>query len=307
MIKKIFKWLFRIVLGLVLIVLVYGSVKQSSYDSDVEDNYPPTGKFSDIGNNKIHYSYDDGGDITFVMIAGLGETINTWSSIEQQLKDRGRVFMYDRSGLGHSENGILPRSVDNMANELQAVLKNESIPGPYILIGHSAGGFLARYFAKKYPDKVVGLFLIDPYQEMGKEELGEWPLSYKVMNWSFRNLSWSGIPYYILPNPPHPIYKTSKSIKTYGQEAFAEDISLTEFAKLDTGISNLPIYLLSSDQPSSPYNDRNIEWHGEIVAKYSNELNSHIKIECGHHIHIEETELVLELLDEYVDKLTLGN
>ncbi|MFZ4427933.1 MAG: alpha/beta fold hydrolase [Saprospiraceae bacterium] len=44
-----------------------------------------------------------------------------------------------------------------------------------MIIGHSVGGFIARYYAKKYPEDVIGLFLIDPYQEMGKEEFGEWP------------------------------------------------------------------------------------------------------------------------------------
>ena len=96
--------------------------------------------------------------------------------------------MYDRSGLGFSEEGVLPRSIDNASMELNTVLTKENIPGPYILIGHSAGGFIARYYAKKYPKDVLGLYLIDPYQgDVGYEnnEPDEWPLSFKLMNWSF--------------------------------------------------------------------------------------------------------------------------
>lgn len=303
MVKKIFKWTLKILLGLVVVIFLYGSFKQWNYDSKVKKEHQPNGKFSDIGNNKVHYDHSGEGDLTFILIAGLGETMYTWQSIKNDLAERGNVFMYDRSGLGYSEPGILPRSVDNITNELYTVLENENIKGSYVLIGHSAGGFIARYFAKKYPKDVIGLFLIDPYQEMSKEEFGEWPTSYKLTNWSFRNLSWSGIPFYLLPNPPHPTYKTSKAIKTYGQEAFAEDISLQEFAKVDKGVSNLPIYLLTSNEPGKKFNEIQKKWHGEIFAKYSNDINRHLIIGSGHHIHIEKPNMVVDKLDEFISKL----
>lgn len=307
MVKKILSWILKIVLGLTLALLTFGTIKQWRYDSNIKKEYKPDGKFSDIGNNKIHFKSSGSGDLTFVLIAGLGETMNTWSTIEPELRKRGHVFMYDRSGLGHSEAGILPRSVDNITIELNTVLKSEQIQKPYILIGHSVGGFVARYFAKKYPEHVAGLFLIDPYTEMSKEKLGEWPASYKMMNWSFRNLSWSGIPYFLLPNPPHPTYKTSTAIKTYGQEAVAETISLQEFAKLDKGISDLPMYLVTADKTGSKYNDIQKEWHRQIFKKYVNEVNRHVLIKSSHHIHIEQPELIIQALDEFLIKLKSKN
>jgi len=303
MITKIFQWSFMIVIALILLILLFGTITQSKYDAKVEREHKPSGDFSDIGHNKIHFKNSGTGDFTYVLIAGLGETMTTWSKIENELENRAAVFMYDRSGLGHSEVGILPRSVDNIATELNRVLENENIKEPYILVGHSIGGLIARYFAKKYPKDVIGLFLIDPYQEMGKEEYGEWPAIYKMMNWSFRNLSWSGIPYFLLPNPPHPIYKTSKAIKTYGQEAHAENISLHEFAKLDIEVSNLPIYLLTAHKVGTKYSDIQKKLHSKIFAKYSNKINKHIVIESSHHIHIEKPEYVIESLDEFVNKL----
>ena len=306
MIKRIFKWIFRILIVLIIGILIYGTIKQSSYNSEVEDKFQPTGKFSDIGENKIHYKYLDKGEITFVMISGLGESMHTWLAIAEELNDRGRVFMYDRSGLGFSEEGISPRSIDNVTKELNTVLENENIPGPYILIGHSAGGFIARYYAKKYPKEVLGLYLVDPYQgDVGFDDNNpnEWPLSFKIMNWSFRNMSWSGIPYYLLPNPPHPTYKTSKAIKTYGLEAYAEKISLEQFQKLDGIGEQVPLYLLSADNEKDEFNDLNIKWHKQIFDKYSNDINQFILIESGHHIHLEKPEIVLKSLEEFITKL----
>lgn len=303
MIQTFFKWILGIALGLILILFLAGSILQWKYDSKVEREYKPSGDFSDIGTHRIHYEKKGTGDFTFVLVAGLGETMQTWSEIEDELEKRGVVFTYDRSGLGHSESGVLPRSVDHIATELQHVLENENVTKPYLLVGHSVGGFIARYFAKKYPQDVMGLFLIDPFPEMGKEELGEWPISYRLMNWSFRKLSWSGIPYVLLPDPPHPLYKTSKAIATYGEEAYAEDISLAEFGKLDKEVSDLPIYILTAAKTGARHSDLPLKWHRAIFAKYSNAINKHLVVESGHHIHRDKPDLVMESLNEFVNQL----
>ena len=303
MFKLILKRVFITFIVLVIGILIYGTLKQSIYDSNVVEKHKPEGKFADLGINKIHYKYSEQGNITFVLIAGLGESMHTWSTIESELNKRGRVFMYDRSGLGFSEEGVLPRSVDNITNELHLVLEKEEIPGPYVFIGHSAGAFAARYYAKKYPDNVLGLFLIDPYQEMAKAEMGEAPFSYRMTTWSFRNMAWSGIPFFMLPKPPHPIYKTSKAIKTYGLEGNSEDISLEQFAKLEKKGPEMPLYLLKADRPKAKFNDKQKRWSEEIYNKYSNPKNRYILIESGHHIHIQKPQVVLEALDEFTAKL----
>ncbi|MBX2971377.1 MAG: alpha/beta hydrolase [Cyclobacteriaceae bacterium] len=300
MIKRILKWTVSILVGLVLVFLVYSSIRQMNYNSFIDNEFKPTGRFSDIGTNRIHFKYYDEGEITFVLLSGLGETLNTWHKIEQELATRGRVFMYDRSGLGHSEAGISPRSVDNLSTELNEVLKKEGIPGPYILIGHSAGGFLARYYAYKFPDKVEGLFLIDPYQEMSRAEFGEWPATYKLINWTLRNASWSGIPYLLLPDPPHPTYKTSKALRAFGQEAFAENISLQEFAAIRKDTMHLPVYVLTAEKSNPTYVALFKKWNQQILDTYSHEINKHILVDSKHHIHVEQPSRVLLELDQFI-------
>ena len=190
MVKNILKRITVFFGIMVTLTLTYGTIKLYNYDSEVEKEYQPTGQFSDNGQNKIHYKYTEEGDITFVLISGLGESMITWSSIVVELATKGRVFMYDRSGLGHSEMGTKPRTVDNCAIELNTVLEREKIQGPYVLVGHSAGEFIARYYAKKYPKNIMGLFLIDPYQgDVSKAEGAQPTINYKIMNWTLRNMS----------------------------------------------------------------------------------------------------------------------
>jgi pimeloyl-ACP methyl ester carboxylesterase len=52
-----------------------------------------------------------------------------------------------------------------MAKELHTMLVHANIAGPYILVGHSLGGPVARQFAVSYPDEVAGLIMVDSAHE----------------------------------------------------------------------------------------------------------------------------------------------
>jgi pimeloyl-ACP methyl ester carboxylesterase len=49
-----------------------------------------------------------------------------------------------------------------MPDDLYQALVEGGEPGPYLLVGHGEGGFVARAFADHYPDEVVGIVLVDP-------------------------------------------------------------------------------------------------------------------------------------------------
>ena len=52
-----------------------------------------------------------------------------------------------------------------MAADLHALLRAADVPGPYVLVGHSAGGLVVRLYASTYPDEVVGMVLVDATHE----------------------------------------------------------------------------------------------------------------------------------------------
>ena len=46
------------------------------------------------------------------------------------------------------------------AYELHLLLEKTGIEGPYVLVGRSLGGLIARIFAGRYPEEVVGMVLV---------------------------------------------------------------------------------------------------------------------------------------------------
>ena len=79
-----------------------------------------------------------------------------------QVASMAPVVAYDRAGLGRSEwddTTPIPRHV---ADRLRRVLRQIGADPPYVLVGFSWGGMLARYFAGYYPGEVVGLVFVDP-------------------------------------------------------------------------------------------------------------------------------------------------
>ena len=73
-----------------------------------------------------------------------------------------RVIAYDRAGFGWSDPGPEPRDALQNVRELHSALAKAGIPVPYVLVGHSYGGAVARVFTAEYPDEVVGIVLVDP-------------------------------------------------------------------------------------------------------------------------------------------------
>src|SRR5215204_7505037 len=87
-----------------------------------------------------------------------------------------RVCTYDRPGTvasigeeilpSRSDPIAQPRTAPEVVAELHTLLQAAEVPGPYVLAGHSLGGFFARLYAATYPDEVVGIVLVDAYSEL---------------------------------------------------------------------------------------------------------------------------------------------
>jgi pimeloyl-ACP methyl ester carboxylesterase len=115
----------------------------------------------EVNGHKIHLDCRGQGSPTVVLDAGLGDSASTWSLVQPEVAKFTRVCSYDRPGLGWSEASSGPRDTRHVAAQLHDLLLQAHIAGPYLLVGHSFGGYNQLVFQSLYPDQVVGIVLVD--------------------------------------------------------------------------------------------------------------------------------------------------
>src|SRR4029079_11673229 len=67
-----------------------------------------------------------------------------------------------------------------VARDLHTLLERAQVPGPFVLVGHSAGAQHARIFAGRYPEQAAGRVLRDGQPAEAFEGLPIFPLFYSV-------------------------------------------------------------------------------------------------------------------------------
>jgi pimeloyl-ACP methyl ester carboxylesterase len=103
-----------------------------------------------------------GASPTVVFDAALGGSSLSWCLVEPALAALAPTFTYDRAGMGWSEIGPLPRSLERQSADLERLLALAGVSAPYILVGHSYGALVVQYFAARHVGLVAGLVLVDP-------------------------------------------------------------------------------------------------------------------------------------------------
>lgn len=155
-----------LVIFLILVFLIpFGWVFQSSALQEDQRQYPPPGIMVDVGDYQLHLYCVGEGSPTVVFEAGLGDSSFIWNRLQTELASKTRVCTYDRPGLGWSDFApeLIPRQ--SVAENLYTLLTNAGIEGPFLLAGHSIGGIYIREFAYRHPEEVAGLVFIDSVHE----------------------------------------------------------------------------------------------------------------------------------------------
>jgi pimeloyl-ACP methyl ester carboxylesterase len=269
--------------------------------------YPLPGQLVDVGGYRLHINCTGSGSPAVVIVAGAGDWSTTWGVVQPKVAKTTRVCTYDRAGLGWSEAAPLPGDAAQFARELHTLLQNANVPGPYVMVGHSLGGFIVRIFAHHYASEVLGVVLIDSMnprqvtQSLSNKlarlytlqavfsRFGVGRLLVKLLGLA-SSMPLNGAAYW-------PLYIRPGSLQASANESRGLPASAAEAAAVKT-LGDLPLIVLTAkrnDNPGWP------EWQAELPQLSFN--SQHLFAEnSGHTIQIDEPDAavaaILEMLQQ---------
>jgi len=126
---------------------------------------PAPGRLIDLGGYRVHLLAEGSvppGRVPVVWFAGGHASGYAMHHLHRAFRGETRSILIDRPGTGWSDTGPFPRTTAREADEMVLALERAGEKGPFIWAGHSFGGLLAANIARRRPDLVHTLVLLDP-------------------------------------------------------------------------------------------------------------------------------------------------
>ena len=321
-------WTVRILLGLLALIVLLalgGATYEAIMAAGDDKRYPPPGQLVDVGGYHLHLHCIGQGGPTVVLDAGLGAFSLDWGAVQPHIATSTRVCTYDRAGLGWSDPGPTPRSPQQFASELHALLTKGGVEGPYVLVAHSISGKTARLFASQHPDEVAGMVLVDARHEHVDDHRAPDQLAaddaeqrqfQNMIKWTAKfglvRLLWAPAWPSALPGSENLSPETRTAIGVLQARPRQIENALAEGgAKMDSNtllrtaasLGATPLIVLASGQNV----DHDPIWKEAQQIMTGLSSNSRLTIaQSGHAVHFEQPAEVVESIREVVDAARTG-
>jgi pimeloyl-ACP methyl ester carboxylesterase len=317
-----------IALVVVLLSLPLPTLAQSA-TPEVVSAVPGSGDFAglvNIGGRSLYLECRGQGNPTVILEAGANGWADVWSRDNQEpagertmvlpgVAQFTRVCAYDRPGTMGEVNRNLepdgplfypsrsdpvpqPRTTHDLVADLHALLQAANIPGPYVLVGHSAGGLVVRLYASTYPDEVVGMVLVDATHE---DVYLRFPEAMTPAQWAEFEASQMDKQELLEAYPEAEELWTAPM----GEAATTDQVRQ---AQLDSPLRPMPLVVLSHGIPfAAPFPGWPTATMEGIMLALQDDLarlvpkaRHVLATESGHNIHQDQPELVIEAIRQVV-------
>ncbi len=270
------------------------------------------GKLISVGTHRLHiYCRGEANDKPAVIIdSGLGGFSLEWRQIQDELSDKLQICTYDRAGYGWSDPGPFPRTTKTITRELRTLLNGAKIAPPYLLLGHSFGGYNMMYFAKSFPEEVAGLVLIDS----SHPQQADWfPSVYPDLPEGRRRTRYVSTAK--LPNNYPQDYReiayhlmsAKKARNALRFESMNFEISGHQVGRMGK-LPEMPLVVLTRGERAWPKTQKG-EKLETVWIRLQNELarmtegSTHVTADLsGHYIHLDQPVLIKEAIFNIVDR-----
>jgi pimeloyl-ACP methyl ester carboxylesterase len=308
-------YFFSGLLGLLLLLAFVGAIYQKiEYSQDRRMN-PPSGQLVDVGGYRMHIDCIGRGSPTAVLDSGLSDSSLSWYKVQPEVAQFTRVCSYDRAGLGWSEPSPNPRNSGVFAEELHTLLRNAKVDGPFVLVGHSMGGYDVRIFASRFPSQVVGIVLVDSTHPDYANQLPELRTSSEKWRRQLRNqeflmpfglprlMGWCG-------NGPSEIQASLRTIEcnvSRLRESIAESLSIWNESAAQvraTGsLGDLPLIVISEDPAKNVQAFLPVFEAGQqTLASLSSNSVRMTALGSGHQIQRDRPDIVIVAIKQIVEE-----
>ena len=311
----------RIVTLLILLILLLaaaGFIYQNISEARDRRFNPMSGKLVAVDGRKMHIDCTGDGTPTVILDSGLGDTYLSWRKVQPEISKITRVCSYDRAGLGYSDSVSGPRTSRAIAEQLHALLQAAGIAPPYVLVGHSMGGYDVRLYASLYRNEVAGMVLVDashPDQEKRfpaelKNMEGSWIREAEFLEYTMP----FGIPRLMGFCDDNPKIRAAECNWHTAREGLAEMKSFPQSAAetAATGpFGDIPLAVLSHD-PDKPSSEIppdlakpvNQEWEKmqEELSHLSTRGTQAIARNSAHYIQLDRPDMVIDAVHRVVDE-----
>ena len=270
------------ILKLILLLILSGLYSCNELDSE---------RIVSFDDFDLHIK-DNGTDKPVVIIeAGLGVGLMYYDTLQTLVSEFTRVISYDHAGIGKSTQSPNPRTLPNYIEELTQLLAHERIKPPYILVGHSMGGLIIRYYTHLYPDNVAGLVFIDHPHE-------DW---FEYIRTTHSDEDIEKFNNFFDPN-----LNQSKGVVKEEGEMYEQNCEIIKGIEIPQYI---PVRMITTiqygkDQQMVGYQPEDMIVWADMQAsiiKNVKDVEQIITDKSGHYIHFTEPELVINSIKELVE------
>jgi pimeloyl-ACP methyl ester carboxylesterase len=294
------------------------------------DRFPIVGRRVDIGGRSLNIFCSGEGGPAVVFESGLGLPGYSWVYVQREVARFTRACWYDRAGYAWSDAGPYPRDSVATSRDLHRLLQAAGVVGPYVLVGHSLGGFHVRVFNGLYPADVAGAVFVDSSLEyeinaLPTHAVTSLPDAISRFGAAVAEIVYRVGLFRLFAEPPDMRFVpkgftpqewiTAHAFQERGGFATAKEIYLQcrEEAIAAGTFGDRPLIVLTAGLPTqvgtSPVEERRIlreqqvliQLQGDLAARLSTRSKQVVVHDARHTIHYDRPDVVIGAVREVVE------
>jgi pimeloyl-ACP methyl ester carboxylesterase len=245
-----------------------------------------------VGGYGVQVSTLGTGPYTVIFESGFGRDLNVWRNVAPAIAKSNKVVTYSRAGHGRSEAWPGTPSLASRTDQLELLITTAGLTPPFILVGHSYGGFLVRSYAARHPGHVAGMVFVDPSDEH--------------QNQALRKLDPAGV--------DSDTRLLAQFMPPKLQPELGQVQAILDSGKLDLAgpLPDVPVAVLTSVQRRAKpelflETPAAVDVWRDLHARFFRTFTSGVHVvtpHSGHNIHQEEPQLVIDAVEQVIAAAT---